>query len=80
MRVTLWTEAYVAVVLPLNFLLGTNFGFLAGKPPNPSLLDHLGPWPVYLLSMQAVGAAAFLLLTLPVAGRGAPDRPPPAAS
>lgn len=79
-RVVLWTEAYVAVVLPLNFLLGTNFGFLAAKPPNPSLLDHLGPWPVYLLSMQAVGAAAFLLLTLPVAGWKAPDRPAPAAS
>lgn len=69
LRVLLWSEAYFVVMLPLNFLLGTNFGFLNGKPANPSLLDHLGPWPAYLLAMQAVAVVAIGLLTLPFAGR-----------
>jgi hypothetical integral membrane protein (TIGR02206 family) len=67
LRAVLWTELYVVVMLPLNCALGTNFGFLARKPDNPSLLDHLGPWPYYLLSVQAIGLLALGALTLPFA-------------
>lgn len=64
-RVFLWSELYLITMLPTNSLLGTNFGFLAHKPDNPSLLDHMGPWPWYLLSLQFVALLLFILLSLP---------------
>jgi hypothetical integral membrane protein (TIGR02206 family) len=63
----LWALVYLAIAMVANTLLGTNFGFAAGPPPNPSLIDHLGPWPWYLLSMQVLAVAFFLLLALPFA-------------
>lgn len=65
----LWALGYLALALAANSLLGTNFAFASGPPPNPSLIDHLGPWPWYLASMQIIGMAFFLLLALPFIGR-----------
>jgi hypothetical integral membrane protein (TIGR02206 family) len=62
----LWANLYLIVAMGVNYLLGTNFGFTARKPVNPSLLDHMGPWPVYLLWLQLLAAALFSLLVLPV--------------
>jgi uncharacterized membrane protein YwaF len=53
----------------INAWLGTNFGFTAHKPVNPSLLDHMGPWPYYLLGMQGMAVVLFSLLALPVLGK-----------
>jgi len=64
-RVILWSEVYFVVMLPLNFLLGTNYGFLREKPPGPSLLDHFGPWPWYLLGLQIALVVSLCLLSLP---------------
>ena len=64
-RVFAWSQLYMATVLGLNALLGTNYGYLCAKPANPSLLDHLGPWPWYLLSLEGLALALFLLLDLP---------------
>lgn len=61
----IWTALYAALASAANFALGTNFGFLARKPENPSLLDHLGPWPVYLLWMAVLAFAFFSLLVTP---------------
>ncbi len=62
-----WLNAYLVVALAANAALGTNFGFLSRKPANPSLLDHLGPHPVYILWLEAIALVLFALLTLPVA-------------
>jgi hypothetical integral membrane protein (TIGR02206 family) len=70
LRVYGWSVAYLAFALGVNTLLGTNFGFASRPPANPSLIDHLGPWPWYLFSMQAIGVALFLLLALPLRRRG----------
>jgi hypothetical integral membrane protein (TIGR02206 family) len=58
--------ACASVIGALNAALGANYGYLCRKPKNASLLDALGPWPVYLLAGAAVTFALFWLLWLPV--------------
>lgn len=60
-----WANVYLAFAMIVNALTGSNFGFAARKPENPSLLDHLGPWPWYLLGMEALALLFFCLLALP---------------
>jgi hypothetical integral membrane protein (TIGR02206 family) len=60
-----WSVLYLAFAMVVNRVLGTNFAFAASPPPNPSLIDHLGPWPWYLLGMQALAVLFFLLLAMP---------------
>ncbi len=64
-----WSQIYLAVAMTTNHLLGTNFAFAAHKPENPSLLDHLGPWPWYLIGMEVLALVLFQLLALPFAKR-----------
>jgi len=61
-----WLNVYMVVAVVANRLLDTNFGFLARKPVNPSLLDHLGPYPTYIFWLEVIALTMFLLLTLPV--------------
>ncbi len=56
---------YHAFSLVVNTVLKTNFAFSSRPPDNPSLIDHLGPWPVYLFSMQMLALVLYLLLALP---------------
>ena len=64
-RVWLVTIAYAATILPVNLALGTNFLFIARKPITWSLLDWLGPWPWYLLSVQPAVVVVMLLCYAP---------------
>jgi len=59
------TVLYQGFALLVNSILKTNFAFASRPPDNPSLIDHLGPWPVYLFAMQGLALILFLLLTLP---------------
>lgn len=56
---------YAAFIGTFDFLFKTDFMFLRSKPPTPSLLDFLGPWPWYILACELVALALFLLLYLP---------------
>jgi hypothetical integral membrane protein (TIGR02206 family) len=56
-----WTNAYALAVGALNAAWGTNYGYLARKPSQPSLLDYFGPWPYYILVMEAAALASFYL-------------------
>ncbi len=56
---------YMLLMLALNPLLGTNFGFVMGRPEN-SILDYMGPWPWYLFSMLALGLLMMWLIGLPL--------------
>lgn len=60
-----WTQVYFVSALAINYLLGSNYGYLAQKPANPSLLDHLGPWPYYWISLQVVMVVFVALAYLP---------------
>jgi hypothetical integral membrane protein (TIGR02206 family) len=42
-----------------------NYLFICRKPANPSLIDLLGPWPWYILSLEGVGIVSFLLYYSP---------------
>jgi hypothetical integral membrane protein (TIGR02206 family) len=64
-RALLAVNAYAAALLALNHLAGTNYMYLRAKPAAPSLLDHLGPWPWYLLACEALAGGSFFLLELP---------------
>ncbi|MDQ4104864.1 MAG: TIGR02206 family membrane protein [Actinomycetota bacterium] len=59
------TIGWGVVMFAFNQIAGTNYGFLNAKPQVESLLDVLGPWPWYLLSGVALGAAAWALITWP---------------
>jgi hypothetical integral membrane protein (TIGR02206 family) len=60
---------YAALAGAFNAIFGTNYMYLCRKPAGASLLDHLGPWPVYLAGGGAVALALFGLLWLPVRPR-----------
>jgi hypothetical integral membrane protein (TIGR02206 family) len=64
-RVVIGLNIYAALVYPLNLLLGTDFLYINSKPATASLLDALPRWPYYLIYMELLGLAIFLLLYLP---------------
>lgn len=65
LRVFIGTNIYMVVVYFINLALGSNYMFVVHKPETASLMDVLGPWPWYLLSLQVIGGIVFLLLYLP---------------
>jgi hypothetical integral membrane protein (TIGR02206 family) len=64
-RMLVALNIYAAIVGGIDWITGWNYGYLCHKPVKPSLMDHLGPWPWYLLSLEAIGAVSFILLDLP---------------
>jgi hypothetical integral membrane protein (TIGR02206 family) len=75
-RVYAITAVFAAVAALATALTGGNYMFLRHKPAEASLLDVMGPWPVYIVTGALLGLAMFAALQAlgrAVAGR----RPPP---
>jgi hypothetical integral membrane protein (TIGR02206 family) len=68
-RVMVWMNVYMVAIGIVNWLIGSNYLFIAHKPETASLIDVLGPWPWYILSLEAIGLVLCLLLYLPYAIR-----------
>lgn len=62
LRMMIALNAYALIVGILNAIAGWNYGYLCRKPVMPSLLDYLGPWPWYLLSLELIAFLTFLIL------------------
>jgi hypothetical integral membrane protein (TIGR02206 family) len=70
-KVLVVSNIYAVIVFFFNFLIGSNYLFLAHKLDTASLLDVLPPWPQYLIFVEILGIVFILLLYLPYAVRDA---------
>jgi hypothetical integral membrane protein (TIGR02206 family) len=65
LRMFVGVNVYALAVGSTDALFGWNYGYLCEKPVNPSLLDYLGPWPWYLIVLEGIALASFVVLDLP---------------
>ena len=64
-RVVIWLNIYAIAVTGINLLIGSNYLYTLRKPPSASLIDYLGPWPFYLISLELIALLLSFLLYLP---------------
>ena len=64
-RVAGLTIAYAALVGITDAVTGANYMYLRSKPPSPTLLDVLGPWPLYIFSATLIAFVLFAILDAP---------------
>ncbi len=59
------TVAYAVLVGAVDAVSGANYMYLRAKPPSPTLLDALGPWPWYILAASLIALVLFAILDAP---------------
>ncbi len=67
-RAWLCSQVYLVCAGLVNWLFRDhtpNFGYLAGKPPHGSLLDWFGPWPWYILTLEAMSLLFYAVFYAP---------------
>ena len=66
LRVFVMANLYAIVAGVVNLLsVNNNYGFLRSKPPSGSMLDILGPWPIYIFWMQVAALIVFTIFDIP---------------
>lgn len=68
------TALWAGLALGVNAILGTDYAYMNGGPEGTSILDLLGPWPVYILWEAVLVAGVWALITLPWQRRSRVDR------
>lgn len=59
------TNIYAALMGIFNQMTGANYLYLCSKPRHPSILDYFGPWPWYILGLEAVLIISLYFYYLP---------------
>jgi uncharacterized membrane protein YwaF len=63
-RVFAVTLGMAAVAGTADLITGGNYMYLRAKPSQASLLDDMGPWPLYIAVAAVVALGLFALLAL----------------
>jgi hypothetical integral membrane protein (TIGR02206 family) len=61
----IYAQGYLVAVHMINQILSSNYGYTMQKPPGPSILDLMGPWPWYILWGEFLMVFLYLLLLAP---------------
>lgn len=75
-----WTLVYAGVAGLFDWASGANYGMLRMKPPYPTILDWMPPWPWYIGVLVLMGVASTLIYYAPffvldrLRGRNEPAR------
>jgi hypothetical integral membrane protein (TIGR02206 family) len=59
------TLGWAALAYSFDKVADVNYGYLVQKPSSASLLDLLGPWPVYVIASLGILLAGWALMTWP---------------
>ncbi|WP_103110331.1 YwaF family protein [Brevibacillus reuszeri] len=73
-KTMVFLNVLLVIALLVNNWTGGNYLFVSHKPENASLIDFLGPYPWYILSLEGVAFALFTLLYMPFAGKKSPSK------
>jgi len=65
LRVIAITLGYAVVIAVVDALTDSDYLYFRNPPPTASLINVLGPWPWYILSMIALGVVVILILNSP---------------
>jgi len=57
---------YAAFTILINCILNSNYFYTWHKPEAASLLDYLGPWPIYIVAVELIGLLFFYIAYLPI--------------
>jgi hypothetical integral membrane protein (TIGR02206 family) len=63
--IILFVNLYAVCIFLINKAIGSNYLYIMKKPGNFSMLNMLGPWPWYLISMELVMILSFYILYSP---------------
>jgi len=61
------TNIYLVIIAGFNYVTGGNYLFICHKPVSGSIIDVLGPWPWYILSLEVVAVISFYVYYSPFA-------------
>lgn len=61
-RIVLWSWMYMVVIIGINFLINQNYGFLSSKPDTETMLDYMGDYPYYLITLQVIAFTLYYIL------------------
>ena len=64
-KATIITVLILPFIGLVNWILGSNYFYLAHKPDAKTLLDYMGPWPWYIIPLIGLGVVIFCLVYLP---------------